>query len=409
MILTTRVEVDPRAAAGGSPLPAGDFEVRANVSVAGFSHARSVRRNGAPLVLTSSPPRSSYGATYCCGSRWRGAWRRASGAWSRDRLDGHRAPIRSVRGVRRAAAVLCPAVGRDRGRVPRRSEPGRAARRPRRGVRLAGGRRSLRRVLRRRVHGGRRRRDVDQRPRRRRGRRDARRRLAHREPVARGRHGRRLRRRPHDRAGRQASAAACATPARSTSRRTSASAAIARTPSPPFSFADEFRSLGAARATRGRQRAESDGATVTLQPWGELQLVGSSSGLNVFTIDAADVAGGQVAGLSVTLPSESASALINVTTNTAITVNAQYLNVIPAGIADQLIWNLPRATASTSRAESPGRGSSSPPTRRSTAPTIRSSPDSWSPPPSPAASGFSRAPRSRTARPHRSSRRPTRR
>ena len=57
VILTTRVEVDPRAAAGGSPLPAGDFEVRANVSVAGFSHARSVRRNGAPLVLTSSPPR----------------------------------------------------------------------------------------------------------------------------------------------------------------------------------------------------------------------------------------------------------------------------------------------------------------------------------------------------------------
>ena len=56
VILTTRVDVDPRAAAGGSPLPAGDFEVRANVSVAGFSHARSVRRNGAPLVLTSSPP-----------------------------------------------------------------------------------------------------------------------------------------------------------------------------------------------------------------------------------------------------------------------------------------------------------------------------------------------------------------
>ena len=65
----------------------------------------------------------------------------------------------------------------------------------------------------------------------------------------------------------------------------------------------------------------------------------------MFTIDAADVAGGQVAGVSVTLPSESASALINVTTNTAITVNAQYLNVFPAGIADQLIWNLPRATS----------------------------------------------------------------
>jgi hypothetical protein len=49
--------------------------------------------------------------------------------------------------------------------------------------------------------------------------------------------------------------------------------------------------------------------------------------------------------VSVTLPSESASALINVTTNTAITFNAQYLNVSPAGTADQLIWNLPRATS----------------------------------------------------------------
>ena len=57
VVLTTRVDVDPGTAAAGSPLPAGDFEVRANVSVAGFSHARSVRRGGAPLVLTSSPPR----------------------------------------------------------------------------------------------------------------------------------------------------------------------------------------------------------------------------------------------------------------------------------------------------------------------------------------------------------------
>jgi poly(ribitol-phosphate) beta-N-acetylglucosaminyltransferase len=56
VVLTTRVELDPRAGAGGSPLPAGDLEVRANVNVAGFSHARSVRRNGAPLVLRSSPP-----------------------------------------------------------------------------------------------------------------------------------------------------------------------------------------------------------------------------------------------------------------------------------------------------------------------------------------------------------------
>jgi hypothetical protein len=57
VVLSTRVDIDPGAAAAGNPLPAGDFEVRANVSIAGFAHARSVRRNGAPLVLTSSPPR----------------------------------------------------------------------------------------------------------------------------------------------------------------------------------------------------------------------------------------------------------------------------------------------------------------------------------------------------------------
>ena len=113
---------------------------------------------------------------------------------------------------------------------------------------------------------------------------------------------------------------------------------------PPFSFADEFQNLALVSDTWA-QLAETPGTTVTLQPWGELQLVGSSTALNVFTIDAADVAAGPVQGVSVTLPSDSASALINVTTNTAITVNAQYLNVNPAGIADQLIWNLPRATS----------------------------------------------------------------
>jgi choice-of-anchor A domain-containing protein len=113
---------------------------------------------------------------------------------------------------------------------------------------------------------------------------------------------------------------------------------------PPFSFAGEFASLALLSDTWA-QREETAGATVTLQPWGELQLQGTSSGLNVFTIDAADVAGGQVRGVSVTLPSPSASALVNVTTNTAITLGAEYLNVSPSGIADRLIWNLPRATS----------------------------------------------------------------
>jgi glycosyltransferase involved in cell wall biosynthesis len=51
--LRVRVTSLATAAAGG-PLPAGDWELRAVVHVAGFSHARSVRRNGAPVVLTTS-------------------------------------------------------------------------------------------------------------------------------------------------------------------------------------------------------------------------------------------------------------------------------------------------------------------------------------------------------------------
>ncbi len=54
-MLTTRAEITRASAAAGAPLPDGDWEVRAAVSVAGFAHARSVRRNGAPLVLTASP------------------------------------------------------------------------------------------------------------------------------------------------------------------------------------------------------------------------------------------------------------------------------------------------------------------------------------------------------------------
>ena len=54
--LTTAVDVAASTAAAGAPLPPGDWEVRAVVTVAGFSHARSVRRNGAPLVLRSSAP-----------------------------------------------------------------------------------------------------------------------------------------------------------------------------------------------------------------------------------------------------------------------------------------------------------------------------------------------------------------
>ena len=53
--LTTSLDVDAATAAAGTPLPHGDWEVRAVVNVAGFSHTRSARRNGAPLILSSTP------------------------------------------------------------------------------------------------------------------------------------------------------------------------------------------------------------------------------------------------------------------------------------------------------------------------------------------------------------------
>ena len=54
--LEARVDIQAADGAAGAPLPEGDWEVHALVSVAGFSDARPLRRNGAPLVLTSSSP-----------------------------------------------------------------------------------------------------------------------------------------------------------------------------------------------------------------------------------------------------------------------------------------------------------------------------------------------------------------
>ena len=74
-------------AAAGAPLPPGDWEVRAVVTVAGFSHARSVRRNGAPLVLRSSPrpprrpPRRAAAAPAGAPARRAGRETNVNGGW----------------------------------------------------------------------------------------------------------------------------------------------------------------------------------------------------------------------------------------------------------------------------------------------------------------------------------------
>jgi hypothetical protein len=54
--LHVSVPIAPTAAAAGGPLPAGRWEVRAAVTVAGFMGWTTVERGGEPLVVTTYPP-----------------------------------------------------------------------------------------------------------------------------------------------------------------------------------------------------------------------------------------------------------------------------------------------------------------------------------------------------------------
>ena len=54
--LVTQVPIAPTAAAAGGPLPPGTWEVRAEVSIAGFSHAAVVERREEPLLVTTYAP-----------------------------------------------------------------------------------------------------------------------------------------------------------------------------------------------------------------------------------------------------------------------------------------------------------------------------------------------------------------
>ena len=56
-VLVVTARVTPTTAAGGAPLPAGRWEVRATAHVVGFAKARRLRtRRKTPLVLTAIPP-----------------------------------------------------------------------------------------------------------------------------------------------------------------------------------------------------------------------------------------------------------------------------------------------------------------------------------------------------------------
>jgi glycosyltransferase involved in cell wall biosynthesis len=55
-VLSTHAHIAPTIAAAGAPLPAGEWELDALVTIAGFSHLRVIRRKGANVVLVARPP-----------------------------------------------------------------------------------------------------------------------------------------------------------------------------------------------------------------------------------------------------------------------------------------------------------------------------------------------------------------
>jgi choice-of-anchor A domain-containing protein len=111
---------------------------------------------------------------------------------------------------------------------------------------------------------------------------------------------------------------------------------------PPFSFDTEFVNLQELSASLAGL-SETAGASVTLNPYSyALQLTGTASGLNVFTLSAAQLT--QAAGIVIDLTQPGATALINVTTDTRLTLAPQYMtlqdNATPSGI----LWNMALAT-----------------------------------------------------------------
>ena len=76
--------------------------------------------------------------------------------------------------------------------------------------------------------------------------------------------------------------------------------------------------------------------------YGALTLTGTGSGLNVFTVDATQLA--EAAGIVINLTQPGATALINVNTATILTIGPMYMNVSGSAAAAGIMWNLPLAT-----------------------------------------------------------------
>jgi choice-of-anchor A domain-containing protein len=112
---------------------------------------------------------------------------------------------------------------------------------------------------------------------------------------------------------------------------------------PPFSFVSEFGDL-TTLSNSWAAIGQTQGATVTVDPNSKaLQLTGKGSGLNVFSVSAADL--NAAAGIVIDLSQPDATALINITSAAQLTIAPQYMNLSGSANAQRLVWNLPNATA----------------------------------------------------------------
>ncbi|MFZ0043596.1 MAG: choice-of-anchor A family protein, partial [Solirubrobacteraceae bacterium] len=111
---------------------------------------------------------------------------------------------------------------------------------------------------------------------------------------------------------------------------------------PPFDFDYEFTTLTELSGSWG-QIGQTAGATVTLNQYSKaLELTGTGAGLNVFDVKAADLMA--AAGVVINLTQTGATALINVTDATNLSVAPQYMNLSNAATAQRIVWNFPNAT-----------------------------------------------------------------
>ena len=108
---------------------------------------------------------------------------------------------------------------------------------------------------------------------------------------------------------------------------------------PPFSFASNFDALRDLSRAWG-QLPQTPGATVVLNPYSHaLELTGGDRGLNVFDVSAADLRA--AAGIVIDLTQSGSSALINVTTRSALSLEPMYMTLSGSAASNNVAWNLP--------------------------------------------------------------------